>query len=287
MFKVIGTDGKEYGPASAEEIRAWIAQGRLNAASKIKPEGEPDFKPLGEAPEFRDLLQPPSAPPPLAAVPPPPSTAKLSGLAVSSLILGVLGFFSLGLAAIPGLILGIVALVKIQKNQPRLKGSGLAIAGICVSGAMLLFLPVMAAMLLPALAKAKQRAQAISCMNNVRQINLALIMYADDHGGKLPPTDRWNDLLKPYTGGSDAMFHCPAQPPGRCSYAINAVVDGDKVPDANKAKSILVFSSVEGWNQSGNPQNAVPHNHSRSMITVGYADGHAEVVRADRFKSGN
>ena len=287
MFRIIGSDGKEYGPASSEEIRTWFSQGRLNAGSRIKPEGAPDYKTLGEMSEFSDLVQtaPAAAPPPLSPPQPTSNTAALSGMAVASLVLGILGFFSLGLAAIPGVILGIVALVKIQKEPAQLKGAGLAIAGICVSGTMLLFVPVMAAMLLPALGKAKQRAQAIQCMNNIRQIDLALIMYADDHGGKLPPADGWNDALKPYTGGSDVMFHCPAQPPGRCSYALNAALAGQQMPDSGKAKLVLVFSSNEGWNQSGTTQSAVPHRHQRTFITAGFADGHAEVVRADRFKS--
>lgn len=287
MFRIIGSDGKEYGPTSSEEIRTWFSQGRLNAESRIKPEGAPDYITLGEMPEFSDLFRstPSATPPPLSPPKPTSNTAALSGMAVASLVLGILGFFSLGLAAIPGVILGIVALVKIQKDPARLKGAGLAIAGICVSGTMLLFVPVMAALLLPALGKAKQRAQTIQCMNNIRQIDLALIMYADDHGGQLPPADSWNDALKPYTGGSDVMFHCPAQPPGRCSYALSATLAGQKMPDSGKAKLVLVFSSNEGWNQSGTTQSAVPHQHQRTFITAGFADGHAEVIRTDRFKS--
>ena len=45
---------------------------------------------------------------------------------------------------------------------------------------------ILAAMLLPALAKAKARAQAIGCVSNEKQIALAFHMYADDYGQKLP-----------------------------------------------------------------------------------------------------
>ena len=46
---------------------------------------------------------------------------------------------------------------------------------------------ILAAMLLPALARAKQKAQGITCMNNTKQMALAWIMYADDSNGKPAP----------------------------------------------------------------------------------------------------
>jgi prepilin-type N-terminal cleavage/methylation domain-containing protein len=46
---------------------------------------------------------------------------------------------------------------------------------------------ILAAMLLPALSKAKVKAQAISCMNNQKQLTLAWIMYADDNQDRVPP----------------------------------------------------------------------------------------------------
>jgi len=46
---------------------------------------------------------------------------------------------------------------------------------------------ILAAMLLPALNKAKQKAQAISCMNNIKQVTLGWIMFNNDNDGKLPP----------------------------------------------------------------------------------------------------
>ena len=45
---------------------------------------------------------------------------------------------------------------------------------------------ILAGLLLPALAKAKQKAQAVRCINNVRQLGLAMQMYAEDGNGLLP-----------------------------------------------------------------------------------------------------
>ena len=46
---------------------------------------------------------------------------------------------------------------------------------------------ILAAMLLPALSRAKARAKAITCVSNNKQVALAMFMYAGDNGDRLPP----------------------------------------------------------------------------------------------------
>jgi prepilin-type N-terminal cleavage/methylation domain-containing protein/prepilin-type processing-associated H-X9-DG protein len=72
---------------------------------------------------------------------------------------------------------------------------------------------VLIAMLLPALNKARQSAQTIACLSNLRQMGLGITMYANDNQGILPPGDwpNWGDastdsvawctLINPYVGG--------------------------------------------------------------------------------------
>jgi len=80
MYRIIGKDGQQYGPASAEQLRAWIAENRANAQTLVQTEGAQDWKPLGSLPEFAADLKPPPAPgtaPPTIAPPtaPPPCYA--------------------------------------------------------------------------------------------------------------------------------------------------------------------------------------------------------------------
>jgi uncharacterized membrane protein len=70
-YKIIGGDQKQYGPVSAEDLRKWIVEGRLNAQSLAQAEGETDWKPLAAFSEFADALgagtSAPGAPPTFAA----------------------------------------------------------------------------------------------------------------------------------------------------------------------------------------------------------------------------
>lgn len=88
---------------------------------------------------------------------------------------------------------------------------------------------ILAGMLLPSLARAKQQANRIKCLNNMRQLGLSLIMYADENEGQFPPRrtppSTWINRLEPYYRAED-ILHCPSD--GfieRRSYLINGFND--------------------------------------------------------------
>jgi hypothetical protein len=72
MYKMIGGDGKEYGPVPLEQLRQWMAEGRVNAQTQVQPEGATGWQALGTIPEL--AAPAPSAPPPVFT--PPPATAQ-------------------------------------------------------------------------------------------------------------------------------------------------------------------------------------------------------------------
>ena len=81
---------------------------------------------------------------------------------------------------------------------------------------------ILAGMLLPALARGKERARTLECRNNLHQLGLAVSMYANEHDHKLPAAERqpsnpvWTtnvlpricDLLTNYVGTSSNIFRC-------------------------------------------------------------------------------
>lgn len=106
---------------------------------------------------------------------------RTSALAIWSLVLGLLAL-CLWITALPGLILGVVALVKIRGSKGQLSGAGLAIAGVVTSGVALIIAPVALAIMIPAASKTKERAEEIKAQAKARDLQLALLNYFEEYG---------------------------------------------------------------------------------------------------------
>ena len=65
MYKIIGADGKEYGPITLAQLKQWVAEGRLNQQSKVLPDGATDWTTVAQLPELANAM-PPLTPPPSA-----------------------------------------------------------------------------------------------------------------------------------------------------------------------------------------------------------------------------
>ncbi|MGD0613893.1 MAG: GYF domain-containing protein, partial [Verrucomicrobiota bacterium] len=52
MYKIIGADGRQYGPVGADQMRRWLAEGRINAQTLVQPDGAQEWKRLGSFSEF-------------------------------------------------------------------------------------------------------------------------------------------------------------------------------------------------------------------------------------------
>lgn len=142
MFKIIGADGKEYGPVSPEQLRQWITEGRVNPQTSVLAEGSVDWKPLGTLPEFSLLFGTPATPPAIGApagLPTPAHPQRLNPFATTGLIMGLISI-TFGLCCcygIPfnvlGLIFSLVALAQIKGSPHVYSGKEIAIAGLVTS----------------------------------------------------------------------------------------------------------------------------------------------------------
>ena len=200
MYKILGADQKEYGPASADQVRQWIVDGRVTGRTQVKAEGSTEWKSLSGFHEFDTALAAKSVVP--GPTPPfiPSNRPPTSGLAIASLVMGVLSFVGCSIfTGIPAIIAGHIAHNRSRKSPQQFGGGGLAVAGFVMGYLSLALLPILAGLMLPALAKAKEKAQRISCVNNMKQIGLAARMWSNDNGGKFPPdfASMSNELATP------------------------------------------------------------------------------------------
>ena len=139
-YKVIGTDGKTYGPAGAEQVHQWIVQGRLESRTPVFVAGATEWTFLGLLPEFAQQI-PGNIPP--VITPPKPGVVqapKTNGFATAGFVCGVLSWVCCCGCPfnILGLIFSIVALLQISSAVEKQEGQGLAIAGLVCSAMSLL-----------------------------------------------------------------------------------------------------------------------------------------------------
>lgn len=110
MYKIIGIDGRQYGPVTTEQLRQWLAQSRVNAQTMVQPEGSLDWKALGTLPEFASDFRTP--PPAIAASYSNPRASNKIGAGVCGILLGWLGIhkFILGYTT-AGLIMFLISVL--------------------------------------------------------------------------------------------------------------------------------------------------------------------------------
>jgi hypothetical protein len=207
----------------------------------------------------------------------PPVPGVTSGLAIAAFVLGILSPFTCMLTLLPAVILAIVALVKISHSAGRLRGTGLAIAGIC---APIVLLPVAAVgmgIMMPALARVRQLAFRMTCGTNLHSLGIAMRAYAADNNGQFPTSSQWCDLLLMTMNVTPEMFQCKGGGGERCHYALNRNIAG--LGFNAPGDMVLLFESYPGWNQVGGPEILTTEYHQQDGCNVVFVDGQAAFIR--------
>ena len=216
-----------------------------------------------------------------------PSTPKTSGLAITSLILGIVGGCTLGLLSIVGLILGIMAAKKIKASGGTIGGRGLAIAGIIVSILTLIIGLAIAAIVgagallgVAGLSTAKDFATQAMCENNLRQLCGATLNYTNNSNGEFPTPTIWPSVLK--EGGymsDDGILTCPGKGNAGRAYAMNAKLGGVRMTQVrNSSRTVLFFECSPGAPPSGGPSDLPPEPTHTGGWIIGFCDAHTELV---------
>ncbi len=178
---------------------------------------------------------------------------------------------------------------------------------------------ILAAMLLPALSQAREKARQAVCMNNLKQVGLAIMMYAQDYDGKTlyyraPPEVTWHKSLWDNGYIKDGkVFLCPSQPPktptsyeryghkDRLNFPSEYVIGSAgnwyihfyEIENTSNflylADSVWIPAHAQHPNQSYLFSTYVPawnliHLRHSGMANCWFADGHVEACDKSRLK---
>ncbi len=180
---------------------------------------------------------------------------------------------------------------------------------------------ILAAMLLPALAQAREKARQTSCTNNAKQLGLAFLMYADDNVEHVPwycdavytSTSWWHRITPSYIGtqsGPNTPYDCPSCVGSTCDYGViyprvSGVGSSQRLGQLTTPSAICMLTETEQQNtaagRSGdlylayNPftyaQGSISWAYYRGLSWPGrhngldvctFVDGHVEAWKYDR-----
>ncbi len=213
--------GQQCGPFSADQIRANLANGTYQLSDLAWYDGAAGWQPLHTVPGFGANL--PGSP--ITA----PSATHTSGLAIWSLVLGILAFLTVGLTAIPAVICGHLSLGKIKRSAGTQSGAGLAIAGLVTGYCGFLFIGIamLAGLAAPLVIRQRKKADQTEAVGNARQLGLVLNVFKEEYGSypddataqavadkthtaKITGStanDRFRQLIRAETDAAESLFY--------------------------------------------------------------------------------
>lgn len=165
-------------------------------------------------------------------------------------------------------------------TPPKSNNTAIIVVVIIAAGfVLLMIMAILAAILFPVFARARQSARASACLQNVQQISTAMMQYQTSWDDRCPPAKDWQTALEPHVK-SPVVWRCPADQSGRPSYAMNTKLSGIRRADvAGPADVVMIFESSPGDNQGGGPELLPSEPRHMGTHMIGCADGHVKQVR--------
>ena len=180
---------------------------------------------------------------------------------------------------------------------------------------------ILAAILFPVFSQAREKARQTSCLSNSKQLDLGVLMYAQDYDETLPPTQNgsfvlWPDLINPYVKNNSVRI-CPSDIGGVVnSYGLNELVFVDMTDylpnpppsmptlalfqtpadtiimgelgtqDDLKTPRTNAYKLTVPDSTLNDAYDARPAARHFNRANVGFLDGHSKALRLDQFYLG-
>lgn len=251
----IARDGQTFGPYTLAALQQAQAEGRLGLEDQIMIGNGGVWQPLAM------VLQPAAAKPAGWAPPPPPPPPRAA------------------------------AAVAQRKSQDQRQ----VLIVVLIVGGLLMFLilPILAAIMFPVFAKSREKARQSSCLSNLKQLNMAMVMYAQEYDERFPPkprsqapqrlengrsaVERGLDMARDYPPGdwrwdtfhelrNDELYVCPTTR-SAYSYQCNPALYDLSQKDVWEPGRVIQLYDNGLLDRSSPP----PHNQG---YNAGFVDGH-------------
>ncbi len=157
----------------------------------------------------------------------------------------------------------------IRSSRPHRAAVGFTLIELLV---VIAIIAILAAILFPVFAKAREKARQTACLNNQRQLATAILLYAQDHEEVLPATlSVWGDIAV-----SKGVFICPsAGKKVAQAYIYNPAVGGIALGDEVLGVHSETWLTGDGANDVG-----IKRHSSDKKLVASYLDGHVALVDA-------
>lgn len=190
------------------------------------------------------------------------SASETSGLAIGSMVCGILGFLTFGLSGWVGVALGHIALSQIKKSGGRLTGGGFAVTGLITGyfSGLIMIVAALVGLSAPMILRQRDAAERTVMISNMKQLHLALLEFDQEFGSF--PSDATADAVADATGldagrltGADVFKQFEVLGIGEVDdlLSVNSRAEGGwiyfpghKVSDANLDQVILISPTIRG-----------------------------------------
>ena len=207
-----------------------------------------------------DQPMPPMTPQMQPAQPPGPLK---TGLAVTTLVLGIVSLLACPLLGIVAIITGIIAINQVSSAAHLHGGKRMAIAGLVCGVASIVGFPMWVWILVPGLSSVKEASLRTVCQANLKGIAVAVSIYQYDHPGQIGSPF---DYLIAQGDVPPKQFICPSSGLSTSNYVYVPVDLND--PNVS-ADTVMLYEPKT--------------NHGGEGGNVIFADGHAEFVKGDDY----
>lgn len=205
---------------------------------------------------------------------------KAESLAKSAFCLSVASLLC-GVTAIPAIVQSIRALLRAGKDEDTKKVRIKAMGSLVFASLML---ALFGSGIVSIRNSLQARADDINCVNHLKDLAVAMLLYEDDNQDAFPPLTNWCDALQENwtnnnSGQRRLSFRCPAASKRLiCGYAMNTNLLGVTDRGRIRGDTVWLFECDKGWNGVGGPEDAVAR-HYASRLKIVSVDGTVKEVK--------